>query len=270
MDDDERPADKPPHAAEPFDCVVCGVDGSPAAEEAVRQAIAACEASARIVLVSAAAAAAAAHPEAALMLDERALTALESARRFATGFDVVEREFEGDLAAAIVGAAERYGATVVAVGSHGEGRVAGSTADGVATAVVQRAPCSVLVARAPRDDRRFALRIVAGLDGSPSSLRATGVAERLAERLGADLAVVSAAGAGVDVAALSPRVAAAVRVDDRDPISALLAAVEEAELLVVGSRGLSGLRALGSTSERLARQAPVSVLVVRDDPPMHR
>jgi nucleotide-binding universal stress UspA family protein len=37
-----------------------------------------------------------------------------------------------------------------------------------------------------------------------------------------------------------------------------------ADLLVVGSRGLHGLRALGSVGERVANQASCSVLVVRD------
>jgi nucleotide-binding universal stress UspA family protein len=37
--------------------------------------------------------------------------------------------------------------------------------------------------------------------------------------------------------------------------------------LVVGSRGLGGVRALGSVSERVAHRAPVSVLVVRSGEP---
>jgi nucleotide-binding universal stress UspA family protein len=43
----------------------------------------------------------------------------------------------------------------------------------------------------------------------------------------------------------------------------LLGAVEPSDLLVVGSRGLHGIRALGSVSERVAHKAPCSVLVVR-------
>jgi nucleotide-binding universal stress UspA family protein len=37
----------------------------------------------------------------------------------------------------------------------------------------------------------------------------------------------------------------------------------DADLLVVGSRGLDGFRALGSVSERVAHEASCSVLVVR-------
>jgi len=40
-------------------------------------------------------------------------------------------------------------------------------------------------------------------------------------------------------------------------------ASETADLIVVGSRGVRGIRALGSISERLAHEASCSVLVVR-------
>ena len=46
--------------------------------------------------------------------------------------------------------------------------------------------------------------------------------------------------------------------------AALLAAAADADLLVVGSRGLHGLRALGSVSERVAHQAHSSVMIVRN------
>jgi nucleotide-binding universal stress UspA family protein len=39
---------------------------------------------------------------------------------------------------------------------------------------------------------------------------------------------------------------------------------KEADLLVLGSRGLHGLRALGSISEQVAHRATCSVLVVRN------
>lgn len=46
---------------------------------------------------------------------------------------------------------------------------------------------------------------------------------------------------------------------------ALLEAAEQAELLVVGSRGLGGVRGLlGSVSQHCVRHAPCTVLVVRD------
>lgn len=53
-------------------------------------------------------------------------------------------------------------------------------------------------------------------------------------------------------------------VDKRSPVDALVSASESADLVVVGSRGLHGLQALGSVSERIAHRAHSSVLVVRD------
>ena len=49
--------------------------------------------------------------------------------------------------------------------------------------------------------------------------------------------------------------------DVRAPVHALTDA--GGDLIVVGHRGLHGLRALGSVSERVAHEAQASVLVVR-------
>jgi nucleotide-binding universal stress UspA family protein len=47
------------------------------------------------------------------------------------------------------------------------------------------------------------------------------------------------------------------------PTRVLAAASADTDLLVVGSRGLRGLKALGSVSERVAHRADCSVLIVR-------
>ncbi len=51
--------------------------------------------------------------------------------------------------------------------------------------------------------------------------------------------------------------------DARGAVDVLVEASASADLLVVGSRGLHGLKALGSVSERVANQARCSVIVVR-------
>ena len=48
-------------------------------------------------------------------------------------------------------------------------------------------------------------------------------------------------------------------------VDALLKVSDETDLLVVGSRGLRGLRALGSVSERIGHRASCSVLVAREN-----
>ena len=73
-------------------------------------------------------------------------------------------------------------------------------------------------------------------------------------------------GKGIDPARVRSRAPFAEVVDER-PVDALVAAAADADLLVVGSRGLHGLRALGSVSERVAHRAGCSVLVVRPPEP---
>jgi len=51
------------------------------------------------------------------------------------------------------------------------------------------------------------------------------------------------------------------------PVRALVDASRDADLVIVGSRGLRAFEALGSVSERVAHQAECSVLVVRPDGP---
>ncbi len=56
---------------------------------------------------------------------------------------------------------------------------------------------------------------------------------------------------------------APTEVVDEHPVRVLVRASMDADIVVVGSRGLHGLKSLGSVSERVAHQAACSVLVVR-------
>ena len=105
------------------------------------------------------------------------------------------------------------------------------------------ASCSASTARAP-------------------ALAALATADELASRIGATVEVVSATSGGS-----RPEGAWTGRVDswdDAHPVAALVRRSRAADLVVVGSRGLHGLRALGSVSERVAHRAHCSVLVVHD------
>jgi nucleotide-binding universal stress UspA family protein len=158
---------------------------------------------------------------------------------------------------------ERDEDTLVAVGSSGTGRLLGIVEGSVATTIIHRAPCSVLVGRAAKNG--FPCRIVVGVDGSLESAAAYAAARYLAERFDSELhALVAWGGKGVN-----ERLVAAItdgeHVDDHEPpAEALTQAAESADLVVVGSRGLHGLSALGSVSERVAHTASCSTLVVRE------
>ncbi|MGZ8708280.1 MAG: universal stress protein, partial [Gaiellaceae bacterium] len=107
--------------------------------------------------------------------------------------------------------------------------------------------------------------IVVGVDGSPESAAAYAAARHLAQRFGAKLwPVVAHGGKGVD-RHLAETIAGTQHDDLLDePVTALVAATADADLLIVGSRGLHGLKSLGSVSERVAHQARSSVLIVRE------
>ncbi len=159
---------------------------------------------------------------------------------------------------ALIDEAERHENTLIAVGSHGRGRMAGIVMGSVATEVIHKAPCSVLVARKRSD--AFPHKIVVGIDGSPQSLAAYAVAKDLAERFETDLVPVRAHGGKQ-----FDQFVGHFREELPDePVTALIAASADADLLVVGSRGLHGVKALGSVSERVAHQARCSVLIVRE------
>ncbi len=171
---------------------------------------------------------------------------------------------EGSPVVTLLRQIDRFGATLVAVGTHGTTRPEGILLGGVTTTLVHEAPCSVLVARSPARDQPFPRAIAVGVDGSPHSLGAADAAAELAGRLGAPLRrVASLRGKRVDPEAIRAAFPDVELDGERDPVAALVAVSEEVDLLVVGSRGLHGIRALGSVSERVAHRARSSVLVVR-------
>jgi nucleotide-binding universal stress UspA family protein len=203
-------------------------------------------------------------------------------RQLPPGVSIESRTARGPAWHELLQEADRAHDSLIAVGSHGRGRMLGTVLGSTATAVIHRAPCSLLVARTATP--LFPSAIVVGVDGSLQSLAAADVAVTLASRLGARVHAIAATGDDpVDVDGLvalrrrfettasdgfgfaPPREAASMlRWSTRPPIEALLEASARADLLVVGSRGLRRLAALGSVSERLAHKAPCSVLIVRD------
>lgn len=154
---------------------------------------------------------------------------------------------------------------------------------------------------APWRPGRSIATVVAGTDGSPTAARAVAAAVELAAKLGAALHLVGAYGG------LAPRAAPALmqgapaelawlaRTAERttqtleraareardagvqttchprrgEPADAIISVAEEvdAELIVVGNRGMSAVRrhVLGSVPGKVAHHAPCSVLIVRTE-----
>jgi nucleotide-binding universal stress UspA family protein len=159
--------------------------------------------------------------------------------------------------------AKRIDATLLAIGIHGRPRMQEIIFGGVAGELLHQAPCSVLLARPIPDVASFPSSIVVGIDGSDEAERAHDVALELATRFKArHRGIVAMGGKRLNVHNVL-RCHRRARAHPTEPVAALVEASESADLLVVGSRGLHGLRAIGSVSERVAHEAGCSVLVVR-------
>jgi nucleotide-binding universal stress UspA family protein len=194
---------------------------------------------------------------------EAAQDALGRAREDVAAGNPTGKIVRGVIWDELIREAEREKDTLIAVGSHGVGRMAGIVMGSVATEIVHKAPCSVLVARKNRDE--FPRKIVVGVDGSPESTAAYAAARRLSERFETELvAVVAHGGKPVYRQIVDMFVDRRHKKIPDDPVTGLVAVAADADLLVVGSRGLHGVRALGSVSERVAHEARSSVLIVRE------
>ena len=241
-----------------LDRVLCGVDGSPAGTQGLRQGDRLHTTDTPLVLASVATPAAAAHAQAAAELERHAAIALDEAAEQVQG-DTETHLLLGDPADCLLGLAERTSATLLALGSHGTGRVQGALAGSVATSVLHRAGVSVLIAREPANPPAFPTRVTVGLDGSATAFAALELARLLERRFNSQTTAIAAAGARLE--GTDP--AADVHLDQRNAVPALLEAAQTSDLLVLGARGLHGIRALGSVSERIAHKATCSVLIVR-------
>jgi nucleotide-binding universal stress UspA family protein len=252
-----------------FERILCGVDGTPASLVAVRQALRLQSEHRSVSLLAVANLAKAAQAgmaatHAAELMQHEAEAALAEAQAIAPS--ATSKLLDGDPVAVILGQAETERATLLAVGSHGRRRAAGLLLGTVAARMLRDAPCSVLVARAARDAETWPGTIVAGVDGSQESAAAFTVARSVAARFGGSVRAVASTKDQLDREA-AQAIAPGLEEHGEPAVNVLVAASESADLVVVGSRGLHGLKALGSVSERVAHQALSSVLVVRPGHP---
>jgi nucleotide-binding universal stress UspA family protein len=233
-------------SANVFERVLVGVDGSDASFEACRQAALLAEPNATVAAVAVVHLAEASKvgftaPGATDELAREAEAAIARARTILPP-GATTKFVNGIAAPTLLHEAETTGATVIVLGSHGHRRMTEILIGGVAGEVLHSANQSVLITRPGGD--AFPTEVVVGDDGTPGSAPAREAASALAARLGLRLLPVTAG-------------------EHEDAVEVLRDAVGRESLLVVGSRALKGLRALASVSERIAHEAPCSVLVVR-------
>lgn len=251
-----------------FDHVICAVDDSRASRTAAALAARVTEPEGSLALVSVedtSIAVQAGWHMAAVSAEvaDQASAALERGREIAgREHPTTERLRQGDPVGWILEEIDRRRAGLVVVGTHGFSRALGIALRSVATHMLHEAPCSVLIAREPRDLERWPRKIVVGVDGSDAAAAGAIAARQLAVRFGAEVRIVAAGADHVDLSA-ARRVASDLEVLPGKAVDELAVLSEFADLVVVGSRGLKGVRALGSVSERVAHQARCPVLVVR-------
>ncbi len=253
-----------------FERVICGVDHSGAGLAAARVAGLVAAPAGQLTLVSVRDRSVAVHAGWAMAhvleeLEAEARSALQRGRDEAEAVQALQtRLVDGDPLRSLLAEIAGQEATTVVLGSHGLSRATGIALGAVSTYLLHEAPCSVLIARGTIDRDRWPRRIVVGVDGSSHSAAALAAAHELGSRFGAVVrAIVATKDSHVDVAA-ARRIAPECEEHDAGALDALNVASESADLVVVGSRGLHGLRALGSLSERLAHESRCSVLVVRN------
>lgn len=145
-----------------------------------------------------------------------------------------------------------------------------------AALALHESPVPVLIARSAPVGRGLGEHVLLTSTGSGSERRAAAIAAELAARAGGSVTLLHAegpAGSGVrhelaleaadvqEIMGLDP-VVVTTRGHGPDPI-VRYATELGATLVVLGSRGLSRVRALSSVSERVGAAAPCSVLVLR-------
>ncbi len=274
-----------PERASSFTAILAGTDGSERAEGSVRLA-------ARLASLTGATF------QVAFVIDtgrshdadfeREAEAALGRAATIAStaGVDSPTKVLAGDPADALVEDAADHGVDLLCVGPDA-GVLGGAIRIGrVAAHVLRHARCSVLIGReAPVG---FPSHLLCAVDGSDDSLEAVRLAAGVAGQSGAELRLLHViAGSARDERTWSmdpdepspselAKAVEAANASGTRPIRELAigraeyAIIEgaergEADLVVVGHRGLSGLSRtlLGSVSEYVASHAPCPVLVVR-------
>lgn len=251
-----------------FNDVICAVDDSHAGRIAAALAARVTESEGSLALISIEDMSIAVHAgwqmaAVSAQIAEQARAALDRGREIAGREHVATgRVLHGDAVNLILEEIDRSKAGLVVIGTHGFSRALGIALRSVATHMLHEAPCSVLIAREPRDLERWPRKVVVGVDGSDAAAAAAIAARQLAVRFGAEVRIVAAGADHVDLPA-ARRVASDLEVLPGKAVDELAVLSEFADLVVVGSRGLKGVRALGSVSERVAHEARCPALVVR-------
>jgi nucleotide-binding universal stress UspA family protein len=259
----------------PFKHILCAVDGSRGSDVAVEQALT-LAGSAGITFIAVTDVRGAGAMQQATLGQQRAQEALARAEAAAkaagVGTSTILRHAH-DVRDTLLDHALHY--DLLVLGTHGAKRRAGVLLGDVAATALHRSPVPVLLARSAPYACAFPTAMLLATDGSPANHRAGEVAVDIALRHRADVTLLHAGyGApGVYRGLAEIRALLAERTGVEPPLLELPGSPAQVivqaahdlpvSLIVTGSRMLSGIRSLGSVSERVGQMATCSVLVVR-------
>jgi 3-phenylpropionate/trans-cinnamate dioxygenase ferredoxin reductase subunit len=257
----------------PYRTIVVGTDGSPTATQAVEVAQKlARRLRGRLILVGALDA----YGLQRLPLQTALHEAAEAAR--AKKVDATAELIEGTPGESIVAAAKKHDADLIVVGNRGMGQATRFRLGSVPDWVAHDAPCDLLIVDTtgrggPRGPIPPYSRILAGTDGSGTATEAVRRAFTLASVYAGSVTLVHVGDPLVGAIKLEEVAGAApedVEVERRavqgDPAQMLceLAEAEDVQLVVIGNKGMSGVRRfLGSVPNKVAHEVPSDVLIVK-------
>ena len=260
----------------PFPRILCAVDGSPSADVAIEQALILAGSDAALTFLTVCDSRGFGPTRMATLGPYRADAALDQARRAAHDAAVDARMLlrRGDDVRHVI-FKEASGYDLLVLGTRGRQRSTGIVLGTTCVAALHHSPVPVLVTRPAHAPSTFPSEIVLATDGSPAIGPAVARTAALAQRHDARVTLVHVGRSDSGTRhELAEEIATMVEATGREPgiveaqghvpsRLAELALSLPASLIVTGSRMLTGIRALGSVSERTGVVAPCSVLVMR-------
>ena len=263
-------------ASPPFTDILCAVDGSRGSAEGMDQAIALCGPGTALRFV-------AIRHEVGVGLSAQADLSEMHARDILEKSVSVARQAGVEASISLLrGAppsdlllAEALEHDLLVVGCHGGSRLGGIMLGSTATQIAHRAERPLLVARRTVDGRDdFPQSVLLATDGSPGSWAAARIATRLSQAHDSELRLVYVPDGmhperyrevlkqlTVIEKATGSSPAVADNPGHVDERIGEVARASQSSLIVIGRRGVGGIKALGSVSERVVHRAPCSVLV---------
>ncbi|HEX6229410.1 MAG TPA: universal stress protein [Solirubrobacterales bacterium] len=259
----------------PFKSILCGVEGNPSSTEAARQAIAVAKPGGKVHFVAVYTSwelgpdftkekLQEALKEATTMADEAGVTATTEMPSSRYAVEVLLREGKNH--------------DLLVIGTHGRSRAVGIMMGSTATKTAHGTEVPLLIAREPPGAAGFPSDILFTSDGADDSWPPARVAARLAADFDANLELVHVEdGKHPDAAeVITAQVEEIEKIAGGKPVVAQpkgsatdhiveLSKEKGSSLIICGRRGLSGIRSLGSVSERVAHQADCSVMLVPSD-----